>query len=147
MNLLAIATIEFNYHTFVELYEKTNFDISAILWDVLRDNPKREFMVDGISFDIDPPSLMDTKDCEDSVDLFIRVQEGLEEDIYARLETDRDIQRALQRVTVPLELEESCVKYDANEEQFYIPLGKPIPPTMVLGCSFEQTIDDVCWKI
>lgn len=153
-NTVTIANIDLNYDDFRVLNNYTNFDISEILWDVLRGNPKREFIINDIKFAIDPPMFMGIHDCDGTFSLFVSTDDANIIDDIASNETlkhlihDRitnlvsDIKNHLNEIKIPTTKLKNVIY---SNEQFYVSLGCKQPEILTLDCTFEQTIDDLCW--
>lgn len=153
-NTITVATIDLNNIDFENLFVKTNFDISNIIWDVLRDNPKRRFTIDGTNFAIDPPMFMGIKDCNGDFQLFVStdnkemMMRAASDAILQQLIHDRisnivsDVKERLNRIKIPTTQLKFITYFNTK---FYVEIGHEQPDTKMLDCDFNQTIEDLCW--
>lgn len=152
MKMITSANIEFNYSDFKDMYDKTGFNLAEVLWDVLRDNPNREFEREGITFKINPPMFMNIKDVNWEIYLFVYANADIDnstpnaryiyQDIYLHIETiANEIKEKLNTIQIPLNTDN--VKYIEEDEAFYVKAGCPSPEMMTLDCDLINTIEDI----
>jgi len=153
-NTITIATIDLNNIDFENLFRKTNFDISDIIWDVLRDNPKRRFTIDNVNFAIDPPMFMSINDCNGDFSLFVStddkemIMRAESDTILQQLIHDRisnivsDVKERLNKIKIPTTQLKFITYFNTK---FYVEIGHDQPDTLTLDCDFNQTIEDLYW--
>lgn len=160
MNILTIIPVEFNYDNFIELYNKTNYDISDVLTDIIRDSSNTHFTIDDVNFSIEYDYLFGVNHCDYNVQLFIHYDD-IDGSFLDKLYTDNNLkQRILDKIflfvndikekfnTISIPTDElDNIYYNENEDEFYIKLNHNMPTMLKLDCKCDLTIDDICWDI
>ena len=152
---LANITITLNYKGAEELAESTGFYLAVLIGNNLFDNPYSEFEINHWSFNIYVMPFFIEHHCdkgtfnlfisEDTHTLSIKNDVEFQKQLLEKVKLCiENLNEELSKYNVPTENLEN-VKFDQEQDCFYIKLGTPEPKTTVIQCRLDESVEEFAY--